>query len=785
MKLLQRGETRRMLAERLAQADHGHGGVVLFLGLPGMGKTSLIKEFQVDAERSGAIVLRAVASSTERQIPMAVVGQLFDQVGPSAWPGEPAEPYRIDSLPAPRVDTLYRHVRELVDRAPVVLTVDDVQETDPLSLQCLLYVARRAGSSRVLVVLGERVEAPQSVSTLAAEFVRDSPEKLVYLAPLASDRAESAFDLRVTEAAGGSPLLLCALLADNAATDGGVRAGIAFRLAVKYLLGQLTGHLRAAAYGAAVLADDATPERLDALLGLPRGGAARAVATLDAIGLTEHGRYRLVAGRTAVLDCIDAVGRAELHRGAARLLYEDGAAATVVARHLVAGDVAEPGWTVRTLRNAAQEAMAHNDPEWAVTCLRTARRLGADERELAAVRAELAAADWELAPDVVRRQLDVLLADHWHGRSSPTHSTTLIGYLLWYGRPVDAAEVLADLETRSDDLCGRSRAALTVVRSWFDHTYIGRLVDGQPPQHTVGVVDAQSAGASILRALRSTRSMTGILERAECLLQSVGQTDPPMAPVVAALVSLADGAWLDRAAEWCDRLAAGAHRPTPKARAILAAGTAVIAGMRGDFDVAGQRADEALSLLPPTAWGIAIGMPLAAKIFAAVARGDHDTAVECLRIPVPDSMYQTLPGLHYLLARGRCHAMLANYCAARDDFRACLEIMSSSDVDLFRTVPWRTHAAEALVGSDWSADAIDDGSVERLSKAEREVAVLASAGRTNREIATRLSVTVSTVEQHLTNVYRKLGIRRRTELPGALDHRSTGPVQTAGRRRVG
>ncbi|NGO68863.1 helix-turn-helix transcriptional regulator [Streptomyces boncukensis] len=53
----------------------------------------------------------------------------------------------------------------------------------------------------------------------------------------------------------------------------------------------------------------------------------------------------------------------------------------------------------------------------------------------------------------------------------------------------------------------------------------------------------------------------------------------------------------------------------------------------------------------------------------------------------------------------------------------------------------------------------------KLSGSERRVALLAAAGYTNREISARIYVTISTVEQHLTRVYRKLGIKRRDELP--------------------
>ncbi|WP_245674898.1 helix-turn-helix transcriptional regulator [Herbidospora cretacea] len=56
-----------------------------------------------------------------------------------------------------------------------------------------------------------------------------------------------------------------------------------------------------------------------------------------------------------------------------------------------------------------------------------------------------------------------------------------------------------------------------------------------------------------------------------------------------------------------------------------------------------------------------------------------------------------------------------------------------------------------------------------LSEAERRVATLAAQGQTNRQISGNLFVTVSTVEQHLTRIYRKLGVTRRADLPIFLD----------------
>jgi DNA-binding CsgD family transcriptional regulator len=51
-----------------------------------------------------------------------------------------------------------------------------------------------------------------------------------------------------------------------------------------------------------------------------------------------------------------------------------------------------------------------------------------------------------------------------------------------------------------------------------------------------------------------------------------------------------------------------------------------------------------------------------------------------------------------------------------------------------------------------------------LTPSEHRVAALAAAGRTNREIADALYLTVRSVEWHLGNTYRKLDIRGRGEL---------------------
>ncbi|MEU3413154.1 AAA family ATPase [Streptomyces sp. NPDC006658] len=118
--------------------------------------------------------------------------------------------------------------------------------------------------------------------------------------------------------------------------------------------------------------------------------------------------------------------------------------------------------------------------------------------------------------------------------------------------------------------------------------------------------------------------------------------------------------------------------------------------------------------------------------------------------------YADLSAAHYELGE-YARARLVARRAAREA-EAC-RIESPVDAHLLED-PVRPEAAES-----------EDGPAI-LSDAECRVAGLAALGYTNREISARLHVTISTVEQHLTRVYRKLQVASRAELPSKmLEHR--------------
>jgi DNA-binding CsgD family transcriptional regulator len=63
--------------------------------------------------------------------------------------------------------------------------------------------------------------------------------------------------------------------------------------------------------------------------------------------------------------------------------------------------------------------------------------------------------------------------------------------------------------------------------------------------------------------------------------------------------------------------------------------------------------------------------------------------------------------------------------------------------------------------------------LEALTPSELRIVRLAGEGRSNREIAHELYVTLKTVEGHLSRAYMKLGIEGRAELPRVLDREKT------------
>jgi DNA-binding CsgD family transcriptional regulator len=154
------------------------------------------------------------------------------------------------------------------------------------------------------------------------------------------------------------------------------------------------------------------------------------------------------------------------------------------------------------------------------------------------------------------------------------------------------------------------------------------------------------------------------------------------------------------------------------------------------------------------AWALAAAGRCRALLMSA--RGDHDAASAALeqafaaheRLEMPLELART-----YLVAGD-----VARRARRRIEAREHVEAARQAFVRL-GAVPWarRADAELARLGAARAAG-LD------LTAAERRVASLVASGRTNREAAAELYMGLRTVETHLSAVYRKLGVRSRSEL---------------------
>ncbi|WP_026424316.1 helix-turn-helix transcriptional regulator [Actinokineospora inagensis] len=140
------------------------------------------------------------------------------------------------------------------------------------------------------------------------------------------------------------------------------------------------------------------------------------------------------------------------------------------------------------------------------------------------------------------------------------------------------------------------------------------------------------------------------------------------------------------------------------------------------------------------------------------ARGYADEAVELLRHAetVFTGLGQPLEAGHCLLVRGRVERGRRRYAAAREPVRRAAALFAAAGAR-----PWTEHAERTLTRL---TGAETGHAPTELTATEARVAGMVVTGATNREIADRMFVSVKTVEATLTRVYRKLGIRSRTQL---------------------
>jgi DNA-binding CsgD family transcriptional regulator len=175
---------------------------------------------------------------------------------------------------------------------------------------------------------------------------------------------------------------------------------------------------------------------------------------------------------------------------------------------------------------------------------------------------------------------------------------------------------------------------------------------------------------------------------------------------------------------------AGERYDRPRVRATAARCRALLAAAEGDLAAALEHAEAAL--------------------------GHHRD------LPVPFERARTL------IVLGTLHRRAKHKAAARAALEEAVEILDGMGARLWAE---RARAELGRIGGRAAADG--------LTPTEQRVADLVAEGRSNKEVAGELFVSVRTVEANLTRVYAKLGIRSRGELAAtrqASDGRSRSPA---------
>ncbi|MFD7033989.1 AAA family ATPase [Streptomyces sp. NPDC059917] len=683
MALWYRDEERARLERALYECMAAMAGIVLIEGAVGCGKTELLQYVADSAPLLDITVVYATAHPDARHRRHALLRRLA-----AALPAPPEAEAEEGSTAAHFEDAL----RAVCVRGPVVLCVDDLQHADDASIADLLHTARALRGTGLLMVLAGSPHNRTDNPVAATELLRHPGFARIPLAHL-DQRATAGLARRwgapahhthgdgLHRITGGNPLLLRALLSELSphATEADPEAGGPFTEALRTCLRRCDADTRRIARAVAVLGEHATLEHAAPLAGLTAAATARAMAALDAAGITTRGRLRHPAAETAVLDALDPARRRRLHHEAARVLHAARAEPHVVAKQLLAaGATGGAAWEIRTLCEAArQESAPEGSAERAAAFLQLARAGAPDERTRHHLALELAHHTWRLHPAAAHDHLQEPLAALRQRRLPAADIGQLARLLAAQGRVEEAGEALARLASS-----GRHPAPEDPLRELF----------ALPP--TSGP-ERRGTPAGPAAALWTHPGADDDAATAERLLRGTPLAQSTFEPLGQALRTLVHTDRPRRAAVWCRALGEEARvQRAPGWQAALATVHAEALLRLGDLTGAEREATAALTHLSGRG-GLYLFAPLAVLVQALTAKGDHAAAAQHLQATAPGELYSTVHALNYLRARG-CHYLATHRPqAALGEFLDAGRLAVRWGLDRPRSLPWRTDAAEA------------------------------------------------------------------------------------------
>jgi DNA-binding CsgD family transcriptional regulator len=416
-RLLDREVELEAIADALTAARASHGGVVLLEGAAGTGKTALIGEARLRARDHGMQVFSARGGELEQEYPFGLVRQLYEPVLATARPDLRGRLLAGAAAPAAQLvdagggesaiyaagfgamQAIYWLTVHLAAEAPLALTIDDAHWADPSSLRAFDFVARRVTELPVALIVALRPHEPGSRLDLL-DGLRDAAERRASLSELAPDSAAALIRGRVPQATdefcdacysvtAGNPLYLEEVLrsigAGAAALDADAVLGASVPTLAERVLRRINrvgDHAPAVAHAMAVLGNGAQLSAVAALASVSEGVAgqtAHQLRRIEVLAAEDPVAFVHPLIRRSVYDAIAETERRAMHRRAAQILEELGAAPETVAAHLRTLPPSGDNALVATLIAAADRSLERAAPDEAVGWLE--RALAEDARE--------------------------------------------------------------------------------------------------------------------------------------------------------------------------------------------------------------------------------------------------------------------------------------------------------------------------------------------------------------------------------------------------------------------
>lgn len=205
----------------------------------------------------------------------------------------------------------------------------------------------------------------------------------------------------------------------------------------------------------------------------------------------------------------------------------------------------------------------------------------------------------------------------------------------------------------------------------------------------------------------------------------------------------------------------------PLARALLA---------RGDRAAAAATAEEAVAAA--RAWGTPHVVADALRTAGLVAGGAHGRALLEEAVAVAAGGESPLEHARALADLGAALRRGGSVREAREPLRVAVDLAARCGAGAIAR-----RARDELVATGARPRRVRTTGADALTATQRRVAEMAADGLTGREIAQALFVSEKTVETHLTQAYRKLGITARAQLADELRGGGRRGVSAGGRAR--